>query len=65
MIFDKLKSLKKYDPKAEQELYDEIQASGGLEKNDLLAMILSAMLVIMPIVILLFLFIVIFAFWLL
>lgn len=62
MIFDKLKKLKKYDPKAEQELYDEIQASGGLEKNDLLAMILSALLVIMPVAVLLFLLIVAFAF---
>ncbi len=62
MIFDKLKKLKKYDPKKEQELYDEIQANGGLEKNDLFAMILSALLVIMPIALALFIFIIIFAF---
>lgn len=62
MIFDKLKKLKKYDPKKEQALYDEIQENGGLEKNDLLAMILSALLVIMPIALLLFIAIVAFAF---
>lgn len=62
MIFDRLKSLKKYDPKKEQELYDEIQASGGLEKNDLFALILSAMLVIMPVALVLFLLIIAFAF---
>lgn len=62
MIFDKLKKLKKYDPKKEQALYDEIQENGGLEKNDLLAMILSALLVIMPIALLLFIAIVVFAF---
>lgn len=50
MLFDKFKKLKKYDPEAEQTLRDEIEAAGGLEKNDVLAMILSALLVIMPIV---------------
>lgn len=62
MIFDRLKKLKKYDPKKEQALYDEIQENGGLEKNDLLAMILSALLVIMPVALILFLAIVAFAF---
>lgn len=62
MIFDRLKKLKKYDPKKEQALYDEIQENGGLEKNDLLAMILSALLVIMPVALILFIAIVAFAF---
>lgn len=50
MLFDKFKKLKKYDPEAEQALRDEIEAAGGLEKNDVLAMILSAMLVMIPVV---------------
>lgn len=48
MLFDKLKKLKKYDPVKEQELYDEIQANGGLEKNDMKAMIIAAMITILP-----------------
>ena len=46
------KRLKKPDPKAEQELREQISRSGGLEKNDLLAMIISAMLVIIPVAVL-------------
>lgn len=48
MLFHKLKKLKKYDPVKEQELYDEIQANGGLEKNDMKAMIIAAMITILP-----------------
>lgn len=48
MLFHKLKKLKKYDPAKEQELYDEIEANGGLEKNDLKAMIIAAMITILP-----------------
>ena len=47
MIF---KRLKKPDPAAEQKLLDEIEAHGGLEKNDVLAMIISALLMILPVV---------------
>lgn len=47
MIF---KRLKKPDPEAEQKLLDEIEAHGGLEKNDVLAMIISALLMILPVV---------------
>lgn len=46
------KRLKKPDPEAEQTLRDEIERHGGLEKNDLLAMIVSAMLVILPVAVL-------------
>lgn len=54
MIFDKLKKLKKYDPEAEQKLREEIEAEGGLEKNDMKAMIISALLVILPVVLIIF-----------
>ena len=47
MIF---KRLKKPDPEVEQKLLDEIEAHGGLEKNDVLAMIISALLMILPVV---------------
>lgn len=56
------KKLKKPDPEAEQKLRDEIEAYGGLEKNDVMAMILSALLMIMPIVGILLLVICLFAF---
>lgn len=59
MLFRKLK---KPDPEAEQKLLDEIEAHGGLEKNDVLAMILSALLMIMPIVGILLLILCAFAF---
>ena len=63
MLFGKLKNLKKPDPEKEQALRDEINENGGLEKGDLKAMILSALLVFMPIAFVLFLLIVLFA-WL-
>ena len=47
MIF---RRIKKPDPNAEQQLREEIRAGGGLEKGDLPALILSAMLTIMPVV---------------
>ena len=50
MLFEKWKKLKKYDPETEKQLLDEIEAAGGLEKNDMKAMILSALLVILPVV---------------
>ena len=55
MIFDKFKKLKKYDPEAERTLREEIEAEGGLEKNDVKAMIISALLVIMPVILIIFL----------
>ena len=48
MIF---RRLKKPNPEAEQQLRDEIDAYGGLEKNDVAAMIISALLMILPIVV--------------
>ncbi len=55
MIFDKFKKLKKYDPEAERTLREEIEAEGGLEKNDVKAMIISALLVIVPVIVIIFL----------
>ena len=49
MLIEKFKKLKKYDPEAERKLREDIEAVGGLEKNDVKAMIISAFLVIMPI----------------
>ena len=46
----------------EQKLRDDIDAYGGLEKNDVLAMIISAMLMILPIVVIALLVIVAFIF---
>jgi len=43
------KKLKKPDPNAEKKLREEIEAHGGLEKGDLPAMILSAMLTFIPV----------------
>ena len=59
MIF---KRLKKPYPEVEQKLRDNIDAYGGLEKNDVLAMIISAMLMILPIVVIALLVIVAFIF---
>ncbi|MBO5869392.1 MAG: hypothetical protein J6Q89_01460 [Clostridia bacterium] len=43
------KRLKKFDPEKEKTLREQIEAEGGLEKNDGLAMVLSALLVFLPI----------------
>jgi len=53
-VFDKWKKLKKYDPEAEKQLLDEIEAAGCLEKNDMKAMIIAALLVILPVVLIIF-----------
>ncbi len=42
------KRLKKFDPEKEKELQRQIEAEGGLEKGDGLAMVLSALLVLLP-----------------
>lgn len=55
MLFEKFKKLKKFDPEQEKTLRDEIEANGGLEKNDMKAMIIAALLTIMPIAIAVFL----------
>lgn len=60
MLLKRFRQLKKYDPEKERALQDEIEAAGGLEKNDVKAMILAAMLTIMPFIVLLFLLIVLF-----
>ncbi len=43
------KRLKKFDPQKEQALRDEIEANGGLEKNDFAAMVISALLMLLPV----------------
>lgn len=50
MFFNKFKRIKKYDPEAERKLREEIESEGGLEKNDMKAMIISALLVILPVI---------------
>lgn len=55
MLFEKFKKLKKFDPEQEKTLRDEIEANGGLEKNDMKAMIIAALLTIMPVAIAVFL----------
>ena len=42
------RKLKKPDPKAEERLFQEIEENGGLEKNDLKAMIFAGLLVFLP-----------------
>ena len=42
------KRLKKFDPEKEQQLRNEIEENGGLEKGDGFAMVLSALLVFLP-----------------
>ncbi|MBS7356246.1 MAG: hypothetical protein KIG86_07410 [Eubacteriales bacterium] len=49
MLIDRLRKLKKYDPKKAETLFDEIHKEGGLEKGDLKALILSAFAVFLPI----------------
>lgn len=51
LLGKKLKNIKKYDPEKEKKLREDIEAMGGLEKNDMPAMIISALLVFMPIAI--------------
>ena len=50
MLFEKFRKLKKFDPEAEQKLRDEIEEMGGLDKKDVPAMLISATLVILPVV---------------
>lgn len=42
------RKLKKPDPQAEERLFQEIEENGGLEKNDLKAMIFAGLLVFLP-----------------
>ena len=50
-MFKKFKKvLKKYDPEREAQLREQIEREGGIEKKDMPAMILSAYLTIIPIV---------------
>ena len=51
-MLDKNKKILKRDPRREEELGCEIERDGGLEKNDMFAMLLSAYLTIIPIVLL-------------
>ena len=49
MLLEKFRKLKKYDPKKADELHENIEREGGLEKGDMKAMILAALIVIMPV----------------
>lgn len=49
LLGKKLKLIKKPDKEKEKELRDQIEAEGGLEKNDMPAMIISAFLVFIPV----------------
>ena len=51
-MLDKIKKIFKRDPRREEEFGCEIKRDGGLEKNDMFAMLLSAYLTIIPIVLL-------------
>ena len=50
-MFNKIKRILKFNPNREKELRNEIEESGGIEKKDMSAMVLSAYLTIMPIVV--------------
>lgn len=50
-MFNKIKKILKFNPNREKELRNEIEENGGIEKKDMSAMVLSAYLTIMPIVI--------------
>ncbi len=63
MLIEKMRRLKKYDPEKEQALRNEIEESGGLEKNDLKAMIIAAFLTVFPVVVVIFMLFVLLA-WL-
>ena len=55
MLFKKFRALKKADPEKEQQLRDAIEQEGGLEKNDVKAMIIAATIVFLPVVAVIFL----------
>ena len=50
-MFNKIKKILKFNPERESELRNEIEENGGIEKKDMSAMVLSAYLTIMPIVV--------------
>lgn len=50
-MFGKIKKILKHDPERERELLEEIEREGGVEKKDMPAMILSAYLTIIPVVV--------------
>lgn len=55
MLIGKSGRLPKPDPDKEKKLQNEIEAAGGLEKNDMLAMILGAFWTFLPPILLFFL----------
>ena len=54
-MFGKIKRILKYTTGRESEIREEIEKYGGVEKKDIFAMVFSAYLVIMPVVILILL----------
>ena len=49
-MFGKFKKVFKLDPDREDKLRNEIEENGGIEKKDMPAMVLSAYLTIIPVV---------------
>jgi len=56
--FKRAMKLNQQDKPTDEEWSEGLERQGGLEKNDFLAMVLSAMIVILPICLLLLLFLV-------
>ena len=51
-MFNKIKEILRHDSKHEEELINEIEQNGGIDKNDMSSMLISAYLTIMPMVLL-------------
>lgn len=51
MLLKRFRALKKPDKEKEEALRNEIEEMGGLEKNDMFAMIMAGLLTIMPVAI--------------
>ncbi|MBO5269610.1 MAG: hypothetical protein J6B77_02410 [Clostridia bacterium] len=49
MMFKRIKWLKKPNKEAEEQLHEDRANEGGLDKKDLPAMILSAMIIFIPV----------------
>lgn len=60
MLFDRFRKLKKSTPEMEENFRKELEENGGLEKNDLKAMIIAGFITFMPLAIVLFLLIALF-----
>lgn len=63
MLAERFRKLKKYDPEKEKAFKEELEKNGGLEKNDMKAMILAGLITFMPLALVLFGIIVLFCWW--